>query len=211
MKIALFGASGMIGQRILDEALSRGHEVTAIVRKPENITTTNPNVTVKQGDALDPAQVAELVPGHDVVVSSISPNETYDPQILPNAAKSFVEALPKAGVSRLIVVGGAGRLEVAPGQRTVDQDWFPEAWRPLALSHIVGLDTYRASDLDWTFFSPANIIEPGERTEKFRLGKDTLITDENGDSRISAEDYAIALVDELEHPQHVRQAFTIGY
>ena len=212
MKIAVFGASGMIGQRITQEALARGHQVTALVRHPENVTASNPNLTVQTADALDPASVAAAVAGHDVVVSSISPNG-QEPGVLVDSAHSLLEGVERAGVKRLIVVGGAGSLEVAPGLQLIDSPEFPAAWKPGAQAHREGLNIYRQSkgQVDWTFFSPANVIRPGERTGNYRIGTDQLVVDAHGESRISAEDYAVALLDEIETPRFVRQRFTAAY
>lgn len=212
-KIALFGASGMIGQRILAEALQRGHQVTAIVRNPDRIQTTHPNLKAVKGDALNVDSVAKLAAGHDVVVSSI--NYAYDgsstPQVFTDAAHSLIEGVKRAGVKRLIVVGGAGSLEVAPGLQLVDTPEFPAAWKMGAMALRDALGIYRSSDIDWTFFSPAGVIQPGERTGRFRLGGDQLLTDAQGQSQISCEDYAVALLDEIEKPQFIRQRFTIAY
>jgi putative NADH-flavin reductase len=127
------------------------------------------------------------------------------------ATRTLASGLKRAGVRRFLMVGGAGSLEVAPGLQLVDTPDFPEAWKPYALAHRDALAVLKDSDLDWTNLSPAAFIQPGQRTGKFRLGKDTLVTDEKGGSRISAEDYAVALVDELEKPQYIRQRFTVGY
>ncbi|HLV98470.1 MAG TPA: NAD(P)-dependent oxidoreductase [Ktedonobacterales bacterium] len=212
MKIAVFGASGMIGQRVTQEALARGHQVTALVRHPENVTASHPNLTVQTADALDPASVAAAVAGHDVVVSSISPN-SQGPSVLVASAHSLLEGVEQAGVKRLLVVGGAGSLEVAPGLQLVDSPEFPAAWRPGALAHREGLNIYRQSQgqVDWTYFSPANFIAPGERTGAYRTGTEQLVINDKGESRISAEDYAVALVDEIETPRFVRQRFTAAY
>jgi putative NADH-flavin reductase len=212
MKIAVFGASGMIGQRITQEALARGHQVTALVRHPENVTASSPNLTVQAADALDPASVAAAVEGYDVVVSAISPPHDK-PQVLVDSAQSLLQGVERAGVKRLIVVGGAGSLEYAPGQQLVDSPEFPEAWKPGALAHREGLNIYRQSNgpVDWTFFSPANFIAPGERTGSYRTDTDRIVVDEKGESRISAEDYAVALLDEIETPRFVRQRFTAAY
>ncbi|RYG36549.1 NAD(P)-dependent oxidoreductase [bacterium] len=211
MNIALYGATGTIGQRILDEAVRRGHTVTAISRRPSSEAARD-GVTVVAGDILDTENVAQTVKGHDAVVCAI----TLDHEN-PNAAEETVDSLRKglagAGVSRLLIVGGAGSLEVAPGQLLFHTPDFPEAWRAGALEHGKVLELIRAKgeSLDWTYFSPAALIEPGERTGRFRLGGDQLVTDAEGNSRISVEDYAVALVDELENPQHVQSRFTIGY
>lgn len=211
MRLALFGATGVIGQRILDEALRRGHQVTAVQRDPSKLAARD-GVTVLQGSILDPESVAAAVAGHDAVISAFGPGQG-DVSALPKSGHSLVEGLTKAGVSRLVVVGGAGSLEVAPGVTLLDSGAFPEAWRPLIVAHFELLDVLKneGGNLDWTYFSPAALIEPGERTGVFRLGGDELVKDAEGNSRISAEDYAVALLDEVEEPKHVKGRFTIGY
>ena len=209
MKIALYGATGMIGQSILKEALLRGHDVTAIVRDTSKLTPAD-HMTIVKGDVLDTAGVAETVKGHDVVISSINaPHD--DPQVFVRAAHSLIDGLKQAGVKRLIGVGGAGSLEVAPGVKLFDTPEFPEAWRPGAKALGAALEVYRTSGLDWTFVSPAMIIAPGDRTGKFRVGGDQLLTDANGESKISVDDYAIGLVDEVEQAKHLRERITIAY
>lgn len=213
MNITLFGASGMIGSRVLAELLDRGHTVTAVARHPEKITAAGaPEQAVKlrAGDLLNPRDVEEAVLGADAVISAYSPGfET--PGRLVDAARTLTEVLPKAGISRLLWVSGAGSLEVAPGLQLVDTPDFPPAWKPVALAHRDALDVLAASQLQWTALSPAALISPGKRTNSFRLGHNELITDANGQSQISAEDFAVALVDELETPKHIRQRFTLGY
>lgn len=210
MKILLVGGSGTIGSRILAEAVGRGHTVTTVTRDPAKVSA-RAGVTAVKGDALDPNSLAELAKGHDAVVSAYSPGA--DPAKVIDAARVHVAALPKAGVKRLVVVGGAGSLEVAPGVQLVDTPEFPAAWKQIALTHRDALGVYRkdGAALEWTYFSPAALIEPGERTGKFRTGTTQLIADDKGQSRISAEDYAIALVDELEKPKHVRGQLTAAY
>lgn len=209
MKIALYGATGMIGQSILKEALLRGHDVTAIVRDPSKLTPADHMRAVK-GDVLDTAGVAATVKGHDAVISSINaPND--DPQVFVRAAHSLIDGLKQAGVKRLISVGGAGSLEIAPGVKLFDTPDFPAAWRPGAKALGDALEVYRTADLDWTFVSPAMMIAPGERTGKFRVGGDQLLTDANGESKISVDDYAIALLDELEQPKNLRRRMTVAY
>lgn len=211
MKIALFGASGTIGQRIAQEALSRGHQVTALVRKPENVTLKHPNLTVQAADALDADSVAQAVAGHDVVVSAVGPGHADQAKNLVEAAHALTAGVPKAGVQRLLVVGGAGSLEVAPGVQLVDTPEFPEGWRPVALAHRDALAVYRSATFDWTYASPAAFIAPGERTGTYRTGTDQLLTNDQGESRISAEDFAVALLDEIEKPRFVRRRFTVAY
>ena len=201
-KIALIGASGNAGSRILKELSDRGHQVTAIARNPEKIAAL-PNVVAKKGDVFDQAALSELLRGHDAVISSVHFTAS-DPATL-------IEAVRASGVSRYLVVGGAGSLEIAPGQRVVDLPDFPAAYKAEATKGAEFLDWLKQEkQLDWTFLSPPAEFVPGERTGKFRIGKDTLLSNEQG-SRISFEDYAIALADEIEKPQHSRQRFTVGY
>jgi putative NADH-flavin reductase len=201
-KIALIGASGNAGSRILKELSDRGHQVTAIARNPEKIASL-PNVVAKKGDVFDQAGLSELLKGHDAVISAVHFTAS-DPVTL-------IEAVRASGVSRYLVVGGAGSLEIAPGQRVVDLPDFPAAYKAEATKGAEFLDRLKGEkQLDWTFLSPSAEFVPGERTGKFRIGKDSLLSNEAG-SRISFEDYAIALVDEIEKPQHSRQRFTVGY
>ncbi|MEW9523829.1 NAD(P)-dependent oxidoreductase [Agrobacterium radiobacter] len=200
--IALIGASGNAGSRILKELSDRGHKVTAIARSPEKIASL-PNVVAKQGDVFDQAGLSELLKGHDAVISAVHFTAS-DPVTL-------IEAVRASGVPRYLVVGGAGSLEIAPGQRVVDLPDFPAAYKAEATKGAEFLDRLRGEkQLDWTFLSPSAEFVPGERTGKFRIGKDELLSNAEG-SRISFEDYAIALVDEIEKPQHSRQRFTVGY
>jgi uncharacterized protein len=207
MKVVLYGASGMIGSRVLQELRSRGHQVTAVVRDPAKITATG--VRVLKGDLTDPASVAQTAKGADAAISAYAPPKGEEPT-LSAATHALLEGLQAAGVSRLIVVGGAGSLK-AGGVALVDGPGFPEAYRDIAMAHRDLLPILEASTLDWTCLSPAAMIEPGERTGKFRLGTADLVVNEKGESRISAEDYAVALVNELENPQHIRQQFTLAY
>ena len=213
MKVAIIGASGFVGTPLTREALSRGHQVTAIVRNPEKILVKDPHLSVVKGDVFQADQISALVKGHEAVISAYNagwgnPNLYTD---FLTGSKDIQEATRKAGVKRFLVVGGAGSLEVSPGLQIVDSPTFPDAYKPVALAHRDAFHILRASDLNWTYFSPAMMIQPGERTGKFRLGKDALVSDDKGNSAISAEDYAIALVDEVEQGRHTRQRFTIGY
>lgn len=216
MRVVLYGATGMIGSRILKELLSRGHTVTAVVRDPSKLKAQN-NLTIQKGDLLDADSIAKLCWGADVVVSSYGPPsgpQGPDPSKanhLVDAARALIIGARRAGSPRIIVVGGAGSLEISPGLQVVDAPTFPEAYKPVALAHRDAYHVLRACDLNWTCFSPARMIQPGERTGKFRLGKDALVSDEKGNSSISAEDYAVALVDEVEQGRHTKQRFTIGY
>jgi putative NADH-flavin reductase len=199
----------MIGSRILKELVSRGHQVTAVVRDPSRVAA-NSAVKAVKGDVFDAADVAQVAKGADAVVSSYGPGPE-NPGKVVDATKSLIAGLKQAGVKRFIEVGGAASLFVAPNVRLVDVPDFPAEFKGIALAHADALEVLRGSDLDWTYLSPAAFIQPGERTGKFRLGGDNLIADEQGTSRISAEDYAVALMDELEKPQHIRQRFTVAY
>jgi uncharacterized protein len=202
MKVALIGASGNVGSRILAELLGRGHEVTAIVRHPEKLPA-HEGLTAKRGDVNDEAGLAQILAGHDAVISSVK-FQSMEP-------RSLIEAVNRASVRRLLVVGGAGSLEVAPNMQLVDTPNFPDAYKPEALAGRDFLNVLRGErELDWTFLSPSALFVPGTRTGKFRLGTDRLLVGANGESKISFEDYAIALVDELETPRHSRQRFTVG-
>jgi putative NADH-flavin reductase len=202
MKIAVIGASGNAGARLVAELSRRGHSVTGIARHPEEIAAL-PGVTAKAGDVNDRAALVRLLAGHDAVISSVRFVDA-DPDAL-------IAMVREARVKRYLVVGGAGSLEVAPGVKLIDTPQFPAAYKAEASAGSVFLDKLRAvNDLDWTFLSPSAYFIAGERTGKFRLGKDQLLTNDKGSS-ISFEDYAIAAVDELEAPKHVRQRFTVGY
>ncbi|MFG2493737.1 NAD(P)-dependent oxidoreductase [Streptomyces caniferus] len=213
--IALFGANGTIGSRILHEALRRGHRVTAVVRDPAKITTTHPDLTVTTGDVLDPASVAATATGHDVLVSAVGGGDGpgHVATIRP-AAESLVAGLRTLGdpAPRLISVGGAGSLRTPDGGRVWDAEGLPEFLLQIMHAHGDALDFYRSvPDVRWTSISPAATIEPGERTGSYRTALDDLLTDAEGTSRITAEDYAVAVVDEIEGPRHVGERFTVGY
>lgn len=212
MKITLFGASGAIGQAIAKESLSRGHQVTAVVRDPARFALSHENLSTVKGDALDATSVSAAVSGHDTVISAVGPRpDNSDPAFLAKVAHSLIAGLTQAGVSRLVIVGGAGSLEVAPGVQLVDTQEFPAAWKGIAIAHRDSLDVFHTADLDWTYISPAALIEPGERTGSFRIGSNQLITDAQGNSRISNEDYAVALVDEVEKGNFIRRQMTVAY
>ena len=209
MNVILYGATRIIGSRVLTELLSRGHHVTAVVRNPEKVSQRAGVVAVK-GDVLDAKDVAAKSAGADAVVSSISPPPDAVAQVA-DSIQSLVQGVKDGGAKRLLVVGGAGSLFVVPGVDLIDSGHLPEAYKAIAIAHRDALNALKGADIDWTYFSPAAFIQPGERTGKFRLGGDSLVVDEKGNSSISAEDYAVALVDELEKRQHIRKRFTIAY
>jgi len=216
MKVVLYGATGMIGSRILKELLARGHKVTAVVRDPSKLPP-QPNLSIEKGDMLDADRIAKLAWGAEVLVSSYGPPsgpngpDPAQANLLVDAVRALVAGARRAGAPRIIMVGGAGSLEISPGLQIVDAPTFPEAYKPIALAHRDAFYELRKTDLNWTYFSPAMMIQPGERTGKFRLGRHSLISDDKGNSSISAEDYAVALVDEVEQGRHTKQRFTIGY
>jgi len=203
MNIALIGVSGRVGSRLLAELLSRGHSVTGIARSAAGVAPCA-SLVVKVADATDPTQLAPLLAGHDAAISAV--------RFVSADPRALIAAVERAGVPRLLVVGGAGSLEIAAGQALVDSPGFPDAYKAEAIAGRAFLDLLRAQPaLDWSFLSPSAEFAPGERTGKFRLGTDRLLVDAQGKSRVSMEDFAIALVDELERPAHSRQRFTVGY
>ena len=203
MKVALIGASGKIGSQILEELVSRGHYVTALARHTDKIPV-RPHVTAAVGDLSDTPRLAKVLHGHEAVISSVRFKMFTPPQML--------DAVKASGVKRLIMVGGAGSLEVRPGVALIDTPEFPAASKEEGSAGAAMLKSLRwENSLDWTFLSPSALIQPGERTGKFRIGGDQLLVGDDGKSRISIPDFAIALVDELEQRKHVRKRFTVGY
>ncbi|MFT4045350.1 MAG: NAD(P)-dependent oxidoreductase [Solimonas sp.] len=203
MKIAIIGISGRVGSRLAGELLQRGHSVTGIARRDAR-QLARPGLSVVRGDATDAAALVPLIADHDAVVSA--------GRFASTPAAPLLAAVRQAKVPRLLVVGGAGSLEVAPGVALVDTPNFPSEYKPEALAGRDFLDALRpVSDVDWTFLSPAALFEPGTRTGHYRVGGDRLLVDADGHSRISMEDYAIAMADEIERPKHPRRRFTVAY
>jgi uncharacterized protein len=203
MRIAGVGASGNAGSRITAELARRGHTVTAIARNPEKIAV-QANVTAKKGDVLDQAGLARLLAGHDAAISSV--------HFLDSDPARLIEAVSDSKVGRYLVVGGAGSLEVAPGVRLVTTPGFPAQYKAEAEKGAAFLDLLGTErQLNWTFLSPSALFTAGERTGRFRLGINQLLTASDGKSWISFEDFAVALADEIERPAHIRQRFTVGY
>jgi len=211
-KIALIGATGFVGAAILKEAVSRGHSVTALVRNTDKVAKLD-NVTAVKSDVFDTDALASQLAGHDIVISAYNPGWT-DANIRENhikGSRSINAAAKKAGVKRLIAVGGAGSLEIN-GQQLVDSPDFPADWKEGALGARQALNELREeNDLDWTFVSPAIMLEPGERTGKYRLGVDQPVFDEKGESKISVDDLAVAIIDEAEQGKHIGKRFTAAY
>ncbi len=213
--VVLIGASGFVGNAILNELLSRGHKVTAVVRNPEKINVSNSNLEIAKADIADTNAMVGICKGKEAIISAYNPGWT-NPDIYGETLRNYpliLEAAKRSGAKRLLCVGGAGTLFCAPGLRVVDSGAIPDA----IMGGVKSLGEFylntlmNEKDIDWIFFSPAGTLEPGKRTGKFRLGKDDLIIDENGISHISVEDYAVAMVDELENPKHHCERFTIGY
>ena len=211
MKIAVLGAWGNIGKRIVAEALHRGHAVTGIARNPAAANPPVERFRVAAADVTDAASLAEAIAGHDVVVGAVGPAHGTAPSLPADAARSLPAAARAAEVKRIVVIGGAGSLLVAPDLQLVDTPDFPPAWRPVALAHRDALALWRAvSDLDWTYVSPAAMITPGARTGNYQSGDDLLLVDAEGQSRISMEDFAVAVLDLVEQGSHKRQRVTFA-
>ncbi|WP_455673151.1 NAD(P)-dependent oxidoreductase [Phocaeicola sp.] len=213
--VVLIGASGFVGTAILNELLHRGNKVTAIVRNPEKITINDAHLAVFKADVSDVEALTNICKGKDAVISAYNPGWT-NPNIYEETLKNYpviLKAVKQAGVKRLLCVGGAGTLFCAPGIRVVDAGVIPAeimgGVKSLGEFYLNSLCNEK--EIDWVFFSPAGTLEPGQRTGIFRLGKDDLIVDENGNSHISVEDYAVAMIDELEQENHHQERFTIGY
>ena len=202
-KIAIIGATGRAGSQLLEEALRRGHSVTAIARNTDKLAA-RPNVTIKQVDALDADALQQAISGSDVVISAA--------HFATLPASAVIGPVKKAGVQRLLVVGGAGSLLLPGGGRVIDSEGFPAEYKAEASAGAEFLETLRQEqELDWTFLSPSALFDGTERTGKFRLGQDDLLVSSEGTSSISFADYAIAMIDEVETPKHSRQRFTVGY
>lgn len=213
MNLVLLGATGFVGSALLQEALNRGHRVTAIVRDPGKLDKRD-GLIARRGDVYDTASLARLIERNDALISAFNPGwkdpNLYDDQV--RGTRSIIDAAKNSGIKRVLWVGGAGSLEVKPGVRVVDDPALPDWVRPGSLATINALDQLRKEpDLDWTFLAPSAEMKPGERTGKFRLGGDQLLVDSNGRSTISVQDFAVAMIDELERPLHLRQRFTVGY
>jgi putative NADH-flavin reductase len=211
MKIVLIGATGFVGAPILSELLARGHEVTALARNPGKLAAQE-HLKVVKADALDAAQVASAVAGHDAVISAYNPGwgEAKIHDLHLQASQAIVDGVKQAGVKRLLVVGGAGSLYVAPGLQLVDTPEFPAAYKDGALAAREALNRIRLEDsLDWSFVSPPIGLAPGERSGKYRLGGDDLLAGQGEQpAGISVPDLAVAIVDEIETPRHIRARFT---
>lgn len=214
-KTALIGASGFVGSAILNELLTRGYQVEALVHNPDNVKVENPLLTVKKVDVADTEALAADLKGYDTVISAYNPGWS-NPDIYNLTLQNYpriLQAAKEAGVKRLLIVGGAGTLFCAPGLRVVDSGAIPAeimgGVKSLGEFYLNTLNNEKA--IDWVFFSPAGNLEPGEAKGNYRLGKDDLVVDGEGNSHITVGDYAKAMVDEFETPSHHQERFTIGY
>lgn len=213
--IVLIGATGFVGSAILNEALERGFRVQGVVRNLEGININNKNFGAIQADVMDTNRLSEIIKGADAVISAYSPGWS-NPNIYEDTLKgysSILEAVKKAGIKRFQIVGGAGSLFISPGVTLISSGQIPLKIRPGVESLAKVLSDYLLpeKELDWVFFSPAANLTSGKRTGEYRLGKDDMVVDSRGESEISVEDYAKAMIDELENPKHHRERFTIGY
>jgi len=208
----VFGANGRLGQRVVEEAQRRGHEVTAVVRDAASLHDQGEGVRVEVADVSDPSGVASAVADQDAVISTVGRDEE-NPTFVIEAAGSLLAGLARAGVPRLVFAGGAGSLLVAPGTRLVDTPDFPEEYKAEAQAHAQALELFRDSDTEvrWTYVSPGALLAPGERRGTYRTAGNDLLVDEEGHSHISMEDFAIALLDEVEQPRHVGERFHAAY
>jgi hypothetical protein len=213
MKVVLLGASGFVGSAILKEALDRGHQVTAVVRNQGHLKPCQ-SLEVRIADVYDSLALAKVMVGHDALISAFNPGWN-DPNLYTDQVRgttSILKAVKSATIKRVLWVGGAGGLEVKPGVRVVDSPDFPAAIKPGSLATIEALDQLRREpELDWSYLSPSANMKSGTRTGKFRLGDDQLLVDPSGHSNISVQDYAVAMINDLEHPAHIRKRFTVGY
>lgn len=212
MKIALIGATGFIGSALLNEALARKHEVLALVAHPEKLAARD-GLTARAADVNDVAALCEQLRGVDAVITAFSGHaqaNTYDYYVA--GFRNIITAAKEARAPRLLAVGGAGSLQVAPGVTVLETPDFPDAYRASAEGARDALKLLRAEKtLEWSMLSPSAMIAPGQRTGAFRLGLEDLLVGADGKSFISVEDYAVAMIDELEKPAHMQQRFTVGY
>ncbi|MEZ9233395.1 NAD(P)-dependent oxidoreductase [Vibrio amylolyticus] len=212
MKVAVLGASGWIGSHVANEAKSRGHQVSALVRNPSKIDDPDVNVfTVDLNKNIN--DLVSALTDVDVLIASVGGRAVGNHEIVKNTAETLLEVLPKTKVERLLWVGGAGSLEVAPGVKLVTVPEFPEEYKAEALAQGEALEVFKQSDsrLNWTFVSPAAEIFPGEKLGRYRVGQDELISDDSGASRISVSDYAVAMIDELESANNVKKRIGVAY
>ncbi|MGI0115339.1 NAD(P)-dependent oxidoreductase [Zooshikella sp. RANM57] len=213
MKVAVLGASGWVGSHIVKEAKQRGHEVIALIRDPSKTNFTDVEVHPLNVTSLDDNSLEKALNGVNVLISAIGGRAAGNHEIVASTAVKLLTTLPKIGVERLLWVGGAGSLEVAPGTPLVSTPNFPDAYKAEAIAQSEALDVFRnsASSLNWTFISPAAELFPGDKEAPYRIGSDALLVDTQGNSRISVSDYAVAMIDELEAGKYPRQRIGVAY
>lgn len=214
MKLFLIGATGFVGTKVLEEALLKGHHVTALVRNPEKVIVKNDLLTLIKGDVFDEGALSKQFKGHDAIISAYN-SGWKNPNLYEDFKKGYhiiLDAAKQSGIKRILVVGGAASLEVKPGVRVYDTPVIPKEFRHMVMGALELLDEIKKEhELDWTFLSPPGKLFSGERTGIFRLGKDNPVVDEKGENTISTGDLAMAIINEIEHPQFICQRFTVGY
>ena len=214
MKLFLIGATGFVGTKVLDEALLKGHHVTALVRNPEKVIVKNDLLMLIKGDVFDEGALSKQFKGHDAIISAYN-SGWKNPNLYEDFKKGYhiiLDAAKQSDIKRILVVGGAASLEVKPGVRVYDTPVIPKEFRPMVMGAMELLDEIKKEhELDWTFLSPPSKLFSGERTGIFRLGKDNPVVDEKGENTISTGDLAVAIINEIEHPQFICQRFTVGY
>jgi putative NADH-flavin reductase len=211
MYIAILGATGSIGQRLVQEGLARGHRITAMARHTARLAA-RPALTLRDTDFKVTEELEVALRGHDAVISAVGPAPGEPASLVVTATRALAAACMRAGIARVMVVGGAGSLSVTPGLELLHTEQFPPAWREIALAHREALEIWRkVKELDWTVVSPAARMDPGARTGQYRTGHNDLLVDAEGQSRISTEDFALALIEELERRAHIRERITFAY
>ena len=212
MNIALIGGTGFVGSRILPELLQRGHAVSALARHPDKYAA-HPRLRVVKADVLDAAQVTQNVVGHDAIISAFNPGwqEAQIHDLFLQGCEAIIAGARMAGVTRLLVVGGVGSLFTANGRQLVDDPTFPAEYRDGALASREVLNCLRhENELEWTFLSPPAWLEPGQRNGTYRVGGEQVLLNGDDFAGISLEDLAVAIVDEIERPRHIRSRFTVA-
>lgn len=210
MKIAILGAAGNVGSVLTKEALLRGHQVVALVTDKSKVALVE-GLEAIAVNALNPESLAVAFKGQELVISALGPKHGAE-ETLVQMTRTLIEATKGSQVQRLIAVGGAGGLKINDSTTLAQSGALPAEWMPIVNAHIEAFDLYiRETDLNWTVLRPSSFFSPGERTGHFRLGTDTLLIDTEGNSRISFEDFAVALFDEVEHSAYNKKSFTVGY
>lgn len=212
MQIALLGATGNVGLHITAEAVRRGHGVTAVARHPEAVQNDDERITTKRANATAASEVEQAISDHDAVICAVGPAVDETPDMIVKTARALAAAAMRAHVRRLVIVGDAGSLTVTPGVELLATRGYPEELRDVALAHREALEVWRrVKDLDWTYVSPPAVLYPGERTGAYRVGHNEILLDDQQQSRISVEDLAVAVVDQVENNAHVRERINVAY